>query len=68
MDNPVYKTIEITGTSSDSIEAAVNNALVKAGQTLRHLRWFEIVETRGAIEVDKVKQWQVTIKVGFTLE
>lgn len=68
MDNPVYKMIEITGTSSDSIEAAVNNALAKAGQTLRHLRWFEIVETRGAIEVDKVKQWQVTIKVGFTLE
>jgi dodecin len=68
MNDTVYKTIEITGTSAESIEAAVNNALGKAGKTVRQMRWFEIVETRGAIDVDKVRQWQVTIKVGFSLE
>lgn len=68
MDNSVFKIIELTGTSSESIEDAVNSALVRAGKTVRQMRWFEIVETRGAIDVDKVKQWQVTIKIGFNLE
>ena len=68
MDNSVFKIIELTGTSSESIEDAVNNALAKAGKTVRQMRWFEILETRGAIETDKVKQWQVTVKIGFNLE
>ena len=68
MDNSVFKIIELTGTSSESIEDAVNSALAKAGKTVRQMRWFEIVETRGAIEADKVKQWQVTLKIGFNLE
>jgi flavin-binding protein dodecin len=68
MSNPVYKTIQITGTSPSSIEEAVNGALAKAGQTVRQLRWFEIEEVRGVIDENQVKQWQVTIKVGFALE
>ena len=68
MDNPVFKTIQITGTSSKSIEDAVNTALAKAGQTVRQMRWFEIAEVRGAIGDNQVKQWQVSIKIGFSLE
>ena len=68
MTDHIYKKIELTGSSSSSIEEAVQNAIAKASQTIRHMRWFEIVETRGYIEDDKVAHWQVTIKVGFTLE
>jgi dodecin len=68
MAHNVYKTIEITGTSDGSIEEAVNNAVAKAGETVRHLRWFEVTETRGTIVDNRVALWQVTIKIGFTLE
>jgi flavin-binding protein dodecin len=68
MSNPTYKLIELTGTSPNSIEEAVESALAKASKTIRQLRWFQVVETRGAIEDDKVSAWQVTIKVGFSLE
>ena len=68
MSNPTYKLVELTGTSPNSIEEAVQSALTKAGKTLRNLRWFEVVETRGAVKDDKVSAWQVTIKVGFSLD
>ena len=68
MSDSVYKLIELTGTSSNSIEDAVNNALAHAEKSVRNLRWFEVVETRGAISGGKASQWQVTIKVGFSLE
>jgi len=68
MSNHIYKKIELVGSSPDSIEDAVQNALTKASQSLRNLRWFEVVETRGQIEDGRVAHWQVTIKVGFTLE
>jgi flavin-binding protein dodecin len=68
MSNHIYKKIELVGSSADSIEDAVKNALAKASQSLRNLRWFEIVETRGHIEDGKIGHWQVTIKVGFTLD
>lgn len=68
MKNHVYKIVELTGTSTSSIEAAVNGALARADESLKHLGWFEVVETRGTIGAGKVKQWQVTLKVGFTLE
>jgi flavin-binding protein dodecin len=68
MADHVYKKIEITGSSSKSIEEAVENALGKASQTVRNMRWFEVVETRGHIEEGRVAHWQVTIKIGFTLE
>ena len=68
MSNHIYKKIELVGSSPNSIEEAVQNALAKAAQSLRNLRWFEVVETRGQIENGGIAHWQVTIKVGFTLE
>lgn len=64
----VYKLIELTGTSSVGIEDAVNKALARAAQTVRNMRWFEVTETRGRIENGRAAQWQVTLKIGFTLE
>ncbi|MBE2222732.1 MAG: dodecin domain-containing protein [Anaerolineae bacterium] len=68
MSDPTYKKIELTGTSEESIEAAVNNAIVKASESVRKIRWFEVKEVRGSVAEGKVHQWQVTIKVGFRLE
>jgi flavin-binding protein dodecin len=68
MSGSVYKLIELTGTSENSIEDAVKNALAKAGESVRQMRWFEVTETRGTIDADKVGEWQVTIKVGFRIE
>ncbi len=68
MNDHVYKLIELTGSSTTSIEDAVQNAIARASKTVRHMRWFEVVETRGTLEEGKVAHWQVTIKVGFTLE
>jgi flavin-binding protein dodecin len=68
MSDHVYKKLELVGSSQESIEAAVQNALSRAGKTIRNTRWFEVVETRGYIENNKIDHWQVTIKVGFTLD
>jgi flavin-binding protein dodecin len=68
MANHVYKHIELTGSSSSGIEDAVTNALNRAAKSVRNMRWFEVTETRGYIDNGKVAHWQVTIKVGFTLE
>jgi flavin-binding protein dodecin len=68
MSNHIYKKIELVGSSPESIEDAVKNALDKASKSLRNLRWFEIIETRGHVEDGKIGHWQVTIKVGFTLD
>jgi len=68
MKDPVYKLIELTGTSSTSIEDAVDKAIKRAHKTIKNLSWFEVVETRGNIEKGRVHHWQVTIKVGFTVE
>ncbi|HEY4299917.1 MAG TPA: dodecin [Candidatus Didemnitutus sp.] len=68
MKDHVYKLVELTGSSAKSIEDAVTVALRRAHRTLRGLRWFEIVETRGEIERGRVHHWQVTLKVGFTLD
>jgi dodecin len=64
----VYKTIELVGSSKTSIEDAIQNAITKASASLRMIRWFEVVETRGHVEEGKVGHWQVTLKVGFRLE
>jgi len=64
----VYRKIELTGTSTVSIEDAIQGAIARSSETLRHLRWFEVVETRGTIVDGKVGEWQVTIKVGFHIE
>ena len=68
MKDPVYKLIELTGTSTTSIEDAVNKAIKRASKTVKKLCWFEVVETRGNIEKGGVRHWQVTIKVGFAVE
>lgn len=68
MNDTVYKLIELTGSSSTSIEDAVDKALERANQTIKNLCWFQVVETRGSIAEGKVKHWQVTIKVGFVVE
>jgi flavin-binding protein dodecin len=63
-----YKKIELTGTSADSVEDAVTTALEKASESVRNMRWFEVTEIRGAVDGQKVSQWQVTLKVGFNVE
>lgn len=68
MSDHVYKKIELTGSSAEGIEAAIRNAVEKASTTVHNLRWFEVIETRGHIQDGAVAYWQVTIKVGFTLE
>jgi hypothetical protein len=68
MSDPTYKKIELTGTSEIGIEDAVNNAIKKASESVRKIRWFEVVEVRGSVAENQVHQWQVTIKVGFRLE
>jgi flavin-binding protein dodecin len=68
MSNHVYKKLELVGSSPQSIEAAVENAIARARKTVRNMRWFEVTETRGHIDEGKVNHWQVTVKVGFTLD
>lgn len=68
MPEHIYKTIELVGSSTTGIEDAVNSAIARAGATVRMMRWFEVIETRGTIEDNDVTQWQVTVKVGFRLE
>lgn len=68
MANHVYKHIELTGTSQSGVEDAVQNAISRASKSVRNMRWIEVIETRGHIENNKVSQWQVTVKVGFTLD
>ena len=68
MKDTVYKLIELTGTSTSSVEDAVDKAIKRAHKTIKNLRWFQVVETRGNINKGKVDHWQVTIKVGFSVE
>ena len=68
MNEHVYKTIELTGSSKKGVEQAVQNAVARAAKTVRNMRWFQLTETRGYIEKGKVAYWQVTLKIGFTLE
>jgi flavin-binding protein dodecin len=68
MPEHVYKTIELVGSSTRGMEDAVQRAIAKAAETVRNLRWFEVVDTRGHIEGGRIAHWQVTLKIGFTLE
>ncbi len=68
MSDHVYKIVEIVGSSPTSIEDAVQRAVERASQTLREIRWFEVVETRGHVEGGRVAHYQVTLKIGFTLD
>lgn len=64
----IYKVVELVGSSPASIEAAIQAALTRAGETLRNVRWFEMIETRGHVEGGQVAHYQVRLKVGFTLD
>jgi len=68
MTDHIYKTIELVGSSAVGAEDAIRNAIEKASETVRNLRWFQVSETRGHIEAGQVAHWQVTLKIGFTLE
>jgi hypothetical protein len=68
MKNHVYKLIELTGTSTTSIEDAIGRAILRAHKTIKNLSWFQVVEARGNINKGQVDHWQATIKVGFTVE
>lgn len=68
MSNHVYKLLELTGSSTVGVEDACQRAIEKAAESVRNIRWFEVTETRGHVEDGKIAHWQVTLKVGFTLE
>lgn len=68
MEDHVYKQIELTGTSTTSIEYVVQRAIKRAHKTMRNMSWFQVVETRGSIDSGQIQHWQVSIKVGFALE
>jgi flavin-binding protein dodecin len=68
MSDHVYKIIELTGSSAKSFDDAVQNAIAKASKTMRNMHWFQVVETRGHIDGGSIAHWQVTLKIGFTLE
>jgi len=63
-----YKHIELTGSSAESSDKAVQNAIEKAAESLKNIHWFQVIDTRGYVEEGTVKYWQVTIKVGFRIE
>jgi flavin-binding protein dodecin len=68
MADHVYKTLELVGSSTRGVEDAVQKAIAKAAETVRNIRWFEVVDTRGHVEQGRVAHWQVTLKLGFTLD
>ena len=68
MTDNVYRMIELAGSSPDSIDDAIRTAIARASKTLKHLRWFQVLETRGHIEDGKVAHYQVVLKVGFTID
>jgi dodecin len=68
MEDHVYRVIEITGSSQNGIEDAIQTAISRASRTLRNLRWFEVIQTRGHLEGGKIQHYQVTLKIGFTID
>lgn len=68
VENHVYKVLELVGSSEKSIEEAIQNAISRASKTIREMKWFEVAQTRGHIENGSVRHYQVTLRIGFTLE
>jgi flavin-binding protein dodecin len=66
-DHHTYKKVELVGSSTSSIEDAINNALTEASKSIKYLEWFEVTETRGHIKDGKAAHFQVTLKVGFRI-
>jgi dodecin len=67
-DDHIYKSVEITGSSTQGVQQAIDNAVAKAAETLRHLEWFEVISSRGHIDDGRISHYQVTLKIGFRLE
>ena len=68
MSEHSYRLVEVVGSSPDGVDQAIKNAVEDAAKTLRNIHWFEVVETRGHVEEGKIKHFQVTVKIGFTLD
>ena len=68
MSDHIYRKIEITGSSTESSDQAVRSAVAKAGETIKHMEWFEVIDMRGVLKKHDVVAWQVTIKIGFRIE
>jgi hypothetical protein len=68
MVDHIYKSIELTGSSPEGLQTAIENAIARASKTMRNMRWFEVTEVRGQVDEGKVAHWQVTVKIGFTLD
>lgn len=68
MTDHIYKSLELTGTSAEGVEQAIQNAISRASSTIRNIKWFEVGQVRGSVENGKVTHWQVSMKLGFTLE
>jgi flavin-binding protein dodecin len=68
MPDHIYKTVELTGSSTIGSDDAVQKAIARAARTLHNLRWFEVTQVRGHVEDGEIAHWQVTLKVGFTLD
>ena len=68
MAEHVYKLVDLVGTSKESVTDAIQNAITRASATIRNIRWFEVVQVRGDVADGKVGHYQVTLKVGFTLD
>lgn len=68
MADHIYKKIELVGSSEEGLQQAIENAVAKANETIHNMRWLEVVETRGHIADGKIAHWQVTVKIGFTLD
>lgn len=68
MTDHVYKSLELTGSSATSSDDAIRVAIAKASESVRDIRWFEVLDTRGHVEGGKIAYWQVTIKIGFTVD
>ena len=68
MSNHIYKKVELVGSSTESIEDAVHNAVAQAATTEKNLRWLEVVETRAHLDEGKIVHWQVTVKIGTTID
>jgi flavin-binding protein dodecin len=67
-DDHIYKSVEITGSSTKGVQEAIDNAVAKAAESLRHIEWFEVVSSRGNVEDGRIAHYQVTLKIGFRLE
>ena len=68
MANPIFKKIDVVGTSTSSFSEAAANAIAKAGETVRNISWFEVVEQRGSVMEGMIQQYQTTVRIGFRLE